>query len=227
MTHALVTCAQFQPSDPVDSVSLSYISVRRRLFSCLCLLCFDLFQSSCSVSCDSFLINKKKMQGESGTLKRMKKKLTTFAGKSRDDEDDLPDDSDDKKLTRRRIKRKLIKLKEKLGEELQEESESARERLKERIVKLSEKLKKDDDDDEMFDDFEQEKLGIRDRIARLGEKLCEDRRTVASSDGDSLTSEERVDVEDKDGDGDKRMLGKIGQRIRDRSDQVQRVFYLV
>lgn len=171
------------------------------------------------------------MQGDSGTLKKVKRKFTTLGIKSRDDEDELPEDSD-KETPKRRIKHKLVKLREKLGEELHEESESARERLKARIAKLNEKLIRDDDDD-LFDDDEtqeQRSLRIKHRIARLGEKLrrapseVEDgkdgRRLEGSSEADSQTSEERFDV---DGSQEGTMFEKLGQRLKERSDKVQRV----
>lgn len=122
------------------------------------------------------------MQGEFGAFKKVKKKLTKLSVKKLDSEEeaeDLPEDSSEKEVSQRKIKQKLVHLREKFGEEIYEDSELAKARLKQRIAKLGEKLKKEDKDgdEEFFDDAEdKEKTGMRikQRIVRLGEKLRRD-----------------------------------------------------
>ncbi|KAL0278274.1 UNVERIFIED_CONTAM: hypothetical protein PYX00_000131 [Menopon gallinae] len=129
------------------------------------------------------------MQGEYGTLKKVKSKLTKIGMKSRDgddeEDDDLPEDSD-REASERKIKQKLIKLREKLGDEIYEDSELAKVKLKQRIGKLSEKLKKiSRDEEELFEDAEdKEKTGVwlKQRIIKLGEKLRRDGEEFSEED---------------------------------------------
>lgn len=129
------------------------------------------------------------MQGEYGTLKKVKSRLTKIGMKSRDgdeeEDDDLPEDSD-REAFERKIKQKLIKLREKLGDEIYEDSELAKVKLKQRIRKLSEKLKKGSrDEEELFEDAEDKeksRVWLKQRIIKLGEKLRRDGEELSEED---------------------------------------------
>jgi len=168
------------------------------------------------------------MQGDKA-FKKVKRKFTNLSAK-RDYEDELPEDSDKEVTTRRRIKQKLVKLRERLGDEIQEEGEYAKEKLKARISKLTDKLKKVESDELFYEDDDDDDepsniMGIKERIARLGGRF---RKTDEDDDDfkECRSSEESHTSEDKlstDGPTEGTVLSKIGQRLKERSGQVHRV----